>query len=78
MGIVIGVGSNYIPWHASETIKVFGLPFPIGFWVLENGKWFDYVSSSIIPLMVLNCALIAFVPQAAIGYYIFIRERYVH
>jgi len=76
LGVVIGVCANYVPWQSSETIKIFGLPFPVGYWVMENGQWFDYVSSLIIPFMVLNCVLIAYVPQAAVSIYLFIQERY--
>ena len=76
LGIVIGVCANYVPWQSSETTKIFGLPVPIAFWALENGNWFDYVSSFIIPSMILNCILIAYVPQAAISIYFFIKKRH--
>ena len=76
LGVVIGICANYFPRQPSETIKIFGLPVPVAYWVLENGKWLDYVSSFVIPTMVLNCILIAYVPQAAISIYLFIKARY--
>ena len=76
LGVIIGVGANYIPWQSSEAVKIFGLPVPIAYWVLENGSWRDYVSSFLIPTMVLNCILIAYAPQAAISMYLFIKKRF--
>ena len=76
LGVIIGICANYVPWQSSETIKIFGLPVPIAYWVLENDKWFDYVSSLIFPTMILNCILIAYAPQAAISIYLFVKEKY--
>ncbi len=75
LGVIIGICANYVPWKSTENIKIFGLPIPIAYWVLENGKWFDYVSSFIIPTMILNCILIAYMPQAVISMYLFIKDR---
>ena len=45
LGILLGIIAAFITYPYSDTVKIFGFPFPAAAFKLEQGRWLDYVGS---------------------------------
>jgi len=62
-GLALAVGSVFITYSPSPTVRIMGFPFPAAAWEYSDGKWLDFVGITTLPFYAANFIIFLFLPQ---------------